>query len=159
MRKMRSQSEVELNLASMLDMAFQLLAFFILTVQPAGSSKEEAELERRLPAQQAVISIGDRVDSNVKSAVTLTINVLSDNGSIDALQVGIPTKFPMVAVAPDSKLQNLQDQLTGLTNTGFEQLIIQYSPNLRWGELMRVTDVCAKRNIKSMNFVALAANK
>ena len=31
----RSQGDVELNLASMLDMAFQLLAFFILTFRPS----------------------------------------------------------------------------------------------------------------------------
>ena len=32
-----SQEEVELNLAAMLDMAFQLLTFFILTFRPAAS--------------------------------------------------------------------------------------------------------------------------
>ena len=34
-KKRRTQSEVELNLAAMLDMAFQLLTFFILTFKPA----------------------------------------------------------------------------------------------------------------------------
>ena len=34
-KKHKSNDEVELNLAAMLDMAFQLLTFFILTFKPA----------------------------------------------------------------------------------------------------------------------------
>jgi biopolymer transport protein ExbD len=34
-RKHRDQGSVEMNLAAMLDMAFQLLTFFILTIRPA----------------------------------------------------------------------------------------------------------------------------
>src|SRR5262245_9990717 len=47
----RSKHEVELNLASMLDMAFQLLAFFILTFRP---SPVEGELALNLPPPRAV---------------------------------------------------------------------------------------------------------
>jgi biopolymer transport protein ExbD len=42
----RSLESVELNLAAMLDMAFQLLTFFILTFQP---EKVEGEIALRLP--------------------------------------------------------------------------------------------------------------
>ena len=35
-KKPRSQGDVELNMAAMLDMAFQLLAFFILTFRPSA---------------------------------------------------------------------------------------------------------------------------
>ena len=45
-KRHRSQEEVELNLAAMLDMAFQLLAFFILTFQ-AGPL--EGQINLRLP--------------------------------------------------------------------------------------------------------------
>ena len=34
-KKARSHGEVELNMTAMLDMAFQLLAFFILTFHPS----------------------------------------------------------------------------------------------------------------------------
>ena len=34
-RRKRNQGDVELNLAAMLDMAFQLLTFFILTFRPS----------------------------------------------------------------------------------------------------------------------------
>src|SRR5262245_10487276 len=45
-RKPRSQSDVELNMAAMLDMAFQLLAFFILTFRP---SPVESPMALRMP--------------------------------------------------------------------------------------------------------------
>ena len=51
-RKRRSQSDVELNLAAMLDMAFQLLTFFILTFRPAPI---EGQISLRLPPPQAVV--------------------------------------------------------------------------------------------------------
>ena len=47
----RSKHDVELNLAAMLDMAFQLLAFFILTFRP---SPVEGELALNLPPPRAV---------------------------------------------------------------------------------------------------------
>ena len=50
-RKQRPQSEVELNVASMLDMAFQLLAFFILTFRPAPL---EGQISLRLPPPQPI---------------------------------------------------------------------------------------------------------
>jgi biopolymer transport protein ExbD len=165
-RKMRSEASVELNLASMLDMAFQLLFFFVLTFK---TDKPEPMVLMRLPPMQAVIgapggqSAGDREDidpSKVKAVLTLTLNVVSDNGSIELLQVGVPTKSEMATVQPDSGLKNLEAKLNELIKTsGFEQLIIQYSPKLRWGELMRVVDVCAKQEIKSMNFLPLPEAK
>src|ERR1044072_1890921 len=49
-RKRRAQGEVELNLAAMLDMAFQLLTFFILTFRPGPV---EGQIMLRMPPAQA----------------------------------------------------------------------------------------------------------
>ncbi len=49
-KKRRSQSEVELNLAAMLDMAFQLLAFFILTFRPAPLEGQIEQLKAQIDA-------------------------------------------------------------------------------------------------------------
>ena len=79
-RKRRLQSEVELNLAAMLDMAFQLLAFFILTYQPLPI---EGQISLRLPPPQAAVaevvyfdakteSDLDKYKGKLKAAVVLT---------------------------------------------------------------------------------------
>src|SRR5581483_1075497 len=50
-RKSHGQGEVELNLAAMLDMAFQLLTFFILTFKPAPPA---AHISLPMPPPQPV---------------------------------------------------------------------------------------------------------
>ena len=51
-KKRRRQGDVELNLAAMLDMAFQLLTFFILTYHPAPSEGQFGM--NLLPASPAI---------------------------------------------------------------------------------------------------------
>ncbi len=53
-KKHRSSEEVQLNLAAMLDMAFQLLAFFILTFRP---SPVEGQLLLNLPPPTPVTKV------------------------------------------------------------------------------------------------------
>jgi hypothetical protein len=53
-KKHRSQGDVELNLAAMLDMAFQLLTFFILTFKPAPV---EGQVLLRMPPPQPVTNV------------------------------------------------------------------------------------------------------
>ncbi len=53
-RKSDPPAEVELNMAAMLDMAFQLLAFFILTFRP---SPVESQISLRMPDKAATASL------------------------------------------------------------------------------------------------------
>ena len=50
-KKKKGSENVELNLAAMLDMAFQLLAFFILTFKPAPI---EGQINLKLPPPKPV---------------------------------------------------------------------------------------------------------
>ena len=52
-KKHRSSEEVQLNLAAMLDMAFQLLAFFIATFKPMTI---EQQIALKLPPPEKVKS-------------------------------------------------------------------------------------------------------
>src|SRR5512140_3801786 len=96
-RNRRSQSDVELNLAAMLDMAFQLLTFFILTFRPAPI---EGQISLRLPPPQPVTKGIETVGSDitntnpVKGVDTLTISVFpnpaGDIGSLGVGETGVP---------------------------------------------------------------------
>ena len=87
----------------MLDMAFQLLTFFILTFRPAPI---EGQISLRLPPPQAVVVVKDGqkagADLNntnpVQGVNTLTISVFADpkTGTIDSLGVG-ETQVPGIA--------------------------------------------------------------
>src|SRR6185312_15142649 len=90
----RKQSDVELNLAAMLDMAFQLLTFFILTFKPAPV---EGQLALRMPPPHPVTGAvgGQKAGSNEKNPNplealnTLVIAVTSNaNGGTQQIQLG-----------------------------------------------------------------------
>jgi biopolymer transport protein ExbD len=145
-RLTHSQSEVELNLAAMLDMAFQLLAFFILTFRPAPI---EGQISLRLPPPQATtVTPGARPAGNdfanldpVQGLNTLTISVLADpaSGAIAGLGVG-ETQVPGIA-ALDGKLK----EVFADPGNPFDQVVLQVSDSCRYDELMKIVDVCTRQ--------------
>jgi biopolymer transport protein ExbD len=141
----RSQQEVELNMASMLDMAFQLLTFFILTFRPPPI---EGSVALRLPPPQAIKGTGhekagqvDKKDPQVEGVSTLVISVFSQTGSIDQLGVGENEVkgLPQLARQLDSTFKD--------ANNPFDQVIIQCSARLRYGELMKVVEICTHQTL------------
>src|SRR4030095_10517717 len=93
-RKRRNQGDVELNLAAMLDMAFQLLTFFILTFRPAPV---EGQILLRMPPPMPVTNINsgqkagaDESNTNpVQGLNTLIVTVVAQSdGSLRQLAIG-----------------------------------------------------------------------
>ena len=142
-RKRRSQPDVELNLAAMLDMAFQLLTFFILTFKPAPV---EGQISLRLPPPQAVVVAKDAQKAGqdttntnpVQGVTTLTISVFADSqtGAIKSLGVGETQVSGLAAL--NGKLK----EVFADPGNPFDQVIIQVSDSCRYDELMRVVDIC-----------------
>ncbi|MGD0382375.1 MAG: biopolymer transporter ExbD [Thermoguttaceae bacterium] len=142
----RPQAEVELNVTPMLDMAFQLLAFFILTFSPAPI---EGQISLRLPPPQPVTKGVEPAGSDLtntnpaKGVDTLTISVFADkSGDIGSLGVG---ESGVAGTSVDAKLAALESRLQEIfadKNNSFEQVIIQVGSNLRYEELMKVVDIC-----------------
>jgi biopolymer transport protein ExbD len=147
-KKRRSQSEVELNLAAMLDMAFQLLTFFILTFRP---SPIEGQISLRLPPPQAVVATKGAQQAGldihnlnpVQGLNTLTISVFADpkTGEIQGLGVG-EARVPGLA-ALDGRLK----EVFGDAGNPFDQVIVQVSDACRYDALMKVVDICTQQDI------------
>jgi biopolymer transport protein ExbD len=144
-RKRKSGEEVELNLAAMLDMAFQLLTFFILTFKPAPV---EGQVNLRLPPPMAIAGQGgkeagrDFNSTDVPKAVTtLVVSVYANrDGSLAQLAVG---ETPVGISALDNKLQNVFGDKTN----PFDQVIVNVAPDLRYEELMRVIEICTRQKL------------
>src|SRR5688500_6409698 len=90
-KKQRPQGEVELNMAAMLDMAFQLLAFFILTFKP---SAVEAEVSLRMPPAKATsegntgqIDITKAPEENLDQYLTMRV-ISRGGGEIGSISIG-----------------------------------------------------------------------
>lgn len=149
-KKHNSAEEVELNLAAMLDMAFQLLTFFILTFKPAPV---EGQINLRLPPPVPITvagtaNVGETVSTTEipKGLNTLVISVFAqtsgaNEGKIANMAVGTTPigNIPML----DQKLQDVfADQ-----STPFDQVVIQVGGHLRYDELMRVVEVCTRQTL------------
>jgi biopolymer transport protein ExbD len=147
-RKRRSGEEVTLNVTAMLDMAFQLLTFFILTFKPAPI---EGQISLRLPPPQAVVAVkegqkpGEDLSNKnpVQGVNTLTISVFADpkTGTILSLGVG-ETGVPSIVALRGKLKEVFADE-----GNPFDQVIIQVSDACRYDELMKVVDICTQQEI------------
>jgi biopolymer transport protein ExbD len=146
-KKKRHQGDVELNLAAMLDMAFQLLTFFILTFRP---SPVEGQVALRLPPPQAIANAKGGVAAGsdtsrtdpVKGVTTLVISVFSDpNGNVGSMGVG------ETGVATLPGLEARLKTIFADPGNPFEQVIIQVGSNLRYDALMKVVDICTQQKL------------
>ena len=150
-KRRRIQAEVELNLAAMLDMAFQLLAFFILTFRP---SPIEGQVLLHLPPPRPVTVVPEGQDAGeekenpnpVQGLNTLVITVLgSPTGQIQVLSIGEATVPGVTALA--SRLRTLLSD----PGSGFDQVLIQVSSNVKYQALMDVVDLCTRQTLPNGN--------
>jgi biopolymer transport protein ExbD len=150
-RLSRALTDVELNLASMLDMAFQLLAFFILTFRP---SPIEGQLSLHLPPAVPVTNVqterpdaAEAADAGGTIAKTLEVSVFADgSGNVLKVQVGLRTAF--LGSADTANLHKLDQKLHeafAFEGSPFEQIVIRVAANLKYEELMKVIDVCTRQ--------------
>ena len=145
-KRRRKQSEVELNLAAMLDMAFQLLTFFILTFKPAPI---EGQVLLRMPPPQPVTNIaGEKAGADPKNTnpvqglSTLVISALANaDGSLKQMAVGETPIAGLTALE-----RRLEDVLRD-PGSGFDQVIVQVDSRLHYGPLMQVIDVCTRQKL------------
>jgi biopolymer transport protein ExbD len=169
-RLVRSKAEVELNLASMLDMAFQILSFFVLTFRP---SPIEGQLSLHLPPAVPVTNVATEqsnkaeiADAGATTAKTLEISVFADaQGEVSRVQVGMNVAFTGPAVASNlHKLEKRLQEAFGFAGSPFEQAVIRVSPKLRYEELMKVIDVCTRQktadgqNLHKISFVEMSGS-
>ncbi len=153
MPRRRSQSsDAKLNMAAMLDMAFQLLSFFVLTFKPDPA---EGQIMLRLPPPEAVAMVktnaqagADTNNTNpVEGIESLIISVFSQaDGSIQSLAVGEGTvgeNTPDKAKALETRLRVILDD----PDAPFKQVILQIGSKLRYDELMKIFDVCTRQKL------------
>ena len=141
-RKKRSKEDVTLNLAAMLDMAFQLLTFFILTFKPAPV---EGQVSLRLPPPHALNAGGKQAagdnDANhdpVKGDKTLVVTALGNNrGELAGLALN---ETPVAGLG--DLAAGLKKILADPDNT-FDQVIVQVGSELHYDSLMKVVEICA----------------
>lgn len=164
-RRKRPQQAVELNLAAMLDMAFQLLAFFILTFRPTPI---EGTISLLFPPAAPIAAPKSAtaspstpqdvpIDEPLKESISIRVSA-TPNGLLGGIAIN---EQPVTGLAAlDTQLKTIvQDP-----SVKFEQVVIEVSPDLVYRELMKVIDVCIRqqlpdgRNLDKLNIVPLRGN-
>src|SRR5689334_23328326 len=141
-KKHRSSEEVQLNLAAMLDMAFQLLAFFILTFRP---SPVEGQLLLNLPPPTPVTKMSSSGGEATATPASDTEPVLLSVKADDAGRVASVTAFAgdtgFSGPADAANLQRLNQILRdaiSVQGSLYDQILIQVDPQLHYDELMKI---------------------
>ena len=147
-KKHKGSETVELNLAAMLDMAFQLLTFFILTFKP---SPVEGQINLKLPPPQPVAGMknaakaGDNEANKdpVQNLNSLIVTIFSTpGGRLATMSVGEANVAGVTAL--DGRLKQVLGPESGAS---FDQVILQVASKLKYDELMKVVDVCTKQTL------------
>jgi len=160
-KKKQNHEEVTLNLTAMLDMAFQLLAFFVATFQVPPT---EGQITLRLPPPEATNIRGsvkkgetEKVDNpdTLKGVETLVITLVAnegrgpqspETGKITNIVVTIGQgKFELGSRIID--LKRKLNELFSAAGTPFEQVIIQCHPKLKYAELLSVVEACLQQDV------------
>ncbi len=153
-RRKKGSGSVELNLAAMLDMAFQMLAFFVLTFKPAPV---EGQLSMHLPPPVAITNPDSKTDPSQSGGDgpppsdenTLNLFVTAnERGDADVVKMG---------ARPISKgalnkvlLQRVNEELKVVFNGAqlpFDRIQLSVDPRLRYDELMKLVDLCTKQKL------------
>ena len=133
-KKRRSHMNAgELNLTAMIDVAFQLLSFFIMTMKPTDVLAQ-LDVSRPAPDKRAI--------QQSKPINVLWITILAD-GSF------ILNDHPI-------KKENLDQQLTQLGALDKTQtVIVACTPKSSHGKMVEILDLCAKAGLESLSVVSI----
>jgi biopolymer transport protein ExbD len=158
--KSEAAPEVNLPITPMLDMAFQLLTFFIFTYHPSGL---EGQMDLNLPSEKtAAAKEKDQADPQSKpdkaqdlvppSDLTVIVRTQQDgvnNGIISAL-----TLEQASGQKPVNDLKALEEELSEAKKTAPNDAIkIQGDGKLKWSAIVQVMDVCRKAGFNNISFV------
>lgn len=152
-KRRKPPGEVQMNLAAMLDMAFQLLAFFILTFRP---TPVEGHFQLHMPPAVPQTNIEQSTDANSSTGgetsafvETLDLYITADNrGQVTAINVGQQTVVAgrLTGDALGKLNANLRSNF-GIQESPYERIQLHVDRRLHYDELMKVVDVCTRQTL------------
>ena len=157
-KKKKKDEEIQIPITPMLDMAFQLLTFFILTFHPMPSEGQfSMNLMPAAPATdfkaEAAADSAPTNDSIPQSLKTLpTVLRAGAGGALGRVSLGEADVQGM-----DSLKRELEAILKD-PNLPFDQALIKVDPDLRYSELMQVIDVFSSLKLTKISFAELGPN-
>ena len=159
-KKRKSTSEdVEIPVTPMLDMAFQLLTFFILTYHPMPSEVQfvmnlmpaAPATDFRAQAQTETAATNPDIPAALRTLPTLLR--AGEGGTLGRVTLGENDIQGMDALKKELK-SILEDP-----TLPFDQALIKVDPDLLYSELMQVIDVFASLKVTKISFAELTPDE
>ena len=158
--KAEAAPEVNLPITPMLDMAFQLLTFFIFTYHPSGL---EGQMDLNLPSEKTAaakekeqvdpLSKPDRAQDLVPPS-DLTVNVRTQQDGATKGEMSALTLEQASGQKPVDNLKALEAELSEARKTTPNDAIkIQGDGKLKWSAIVQVMDVCRRAGFNNISFV------
>ncbi len=147
----RNKNGVKLNVTAMLDMAFQLLAFFILTFRAAPI---EGHLSLNMPPPipqtnvQSTQTVGTEGNSTPNLHALHLFVTATDSG--DVLQVRLESNVIAAGRLTPATVAGIGRRIAPLFASGnvlYDRIQIEVDRNLRYEELLKLVDVCAQQKL------------
>jgi biopolymer transport protein ExbD len=154
----RNEEDVEIPVTPMLDMAFQLLTFFILTYHPMPT--EGQFVMNLLPASpatdfRAAQAQAETAQTNPDVPATLrtlpTVLRAGEGGRLGKVTIG-----ELEVEGKEALAKELETILKDPT-LPFDQALIKVDPDLKYAELMQVIDVFSRLKVTKISFAELTA--
>ncbi|HTU18116.1 MAG TPA: biopolymer transporter ExbD [Gemmataceae bacterium] len=160
-RKHEEGPEPTLPVTPMLDMAFQLLAFFVMTYHP---SDLEGQMELSLPSesitqaknQEQVKSDAAAEKNPLELPADVTVIVRTQHDNVNNGLISDLSLQDTAGVHPvGNSLDNLRDELKKRSETveNKENIKLQADAKLKWQEVLNVMDACHQAGFKNVSFV------
>jgi len=131
--------EVDIPITPMLDMAFQLLTFFILTYRPAPTEGQFSM--NLLPAQKATEITKEQPKDTAPTTIDPVLRTLKT--TLRAGENGLIGEMTLA----DKKIAGMAELKTELESfvndpiLSFDQAVINIDPQLKYSEVVKVIDV------------------
>lgn len=150
-------SAPSLPITPMLDMAFQIFAFFVITFRP---SQLEGQMDLNLPAAgEAKAESVDQVnpetqsEEDLKLPSELTIVLKTQEGGAEEGRISI-IEVQQVAGSKNVEERELLPYLKSIRSelSNQEDLKILASKKLRWNFVVEIMDICRQAGFKGIGF-------
>jgi biopolymer transport protein ExbD len=147
-RRKQKLEEVNLNMAAMLDMAFQLLTFFILTFKPTTI---EQQIALKLPPPEAIKSKDASANTKKSDAVEVQLKTLQV--AADAQPDGGLAGLSFIETGERARnLDDFEAKMRRMLNPAggtesYEQVIIEVDPRLELQQVMLIIDRCLRQKL------------
>jgi biopolymer transport protein ExbD len=155
----KPQEDVDIPITPMLDMAFQLLTFFILTYHPMPSERQfimnlmpaAPATDFRAPSEAETTATNPDIPAALRTLPTLLR--ASEGGVLGRVTLGEVDVQGMDVLKRELKTI-LEDP-----TLPFDQALIKVDPDLRYSELMQVIDVFASLKVTKISFAELTPDE